>query len=110
SDATATSYPPPAAAPTNLAATVLSDTQIQLTWKDNSTNETGFVVERKSGTAGYAPVFTTAAKANTYTDTGLTKDTLYTYRVKATNSGGDSGYSNDTTAAALPAARPAPPR
>jgi len=35
-------------APTGLAATVLSSTEIELTWQDNSTNESGFKVERKN--------------------------------------------------------------
>ncbi|HOM74744.1 MAG TPA: fibronectin type III domain-containing protein, partial [Fervidobacterium sp.] len=35
-------------APTGLAATVLSSTEIELTWQDNSTNESGFKVERKT--------------------------------------------------------------
>ena len=40
--------------PTNLIATVKSTSQIDLTWEDNSNNETGFKIERKSGSESYA--------------------------------------------------------
>ena len=47
------------AAPSALAATALSTTQINLTWSDNSANETGFKIERKTGSGGtYAQIAT----------------------------------------------------
>jgi len=45
--------------PTNLEATVVSTDQINLSWKDNSDNETGFKVERKTGTDTYSVFATT---------------------------------------------------
>jgi hypothetical protein len=72
-------------APTNLTATATSQTQINLTWADNSTNETGFKVER-AGT----PITTTAANATSYSDSGLSCGTTYSYSVIATNANGDS--------------------
>ncbi len=39
--------------PTVLTGTVASTTQINLSWTDNSTNETGFKIERKTGTGTY---------------------------------------------------------
>jgi hypothetical protein len=36
-------------APTNLAATVVSRSQVGLTWNDTSNNEDGFWIERRSG-------------------------------------------------------------
>ena len=36
-------------APSNLAAQLISGTQVNLTWTDNSTNETGFIIEEKDG-------------------------------------------------------------
>jgi hypothetical protein len=47
--------------PTNLAGTVISTTQINLSWTDNSTNETGFKIERITGTGTYAVVGTVNA-------------------------------------------------
>jgi hypothetical protein len=41
-------------APTELKGTIISKDQVDLTWKDNSTNETGYKIERKtdSGRSG----------------------------------------------------------
>lgn len=83
-------------APSNLTGTVASSTQINLSWTDNSTNETGFKIERKTGTGTYAIVGTTATDVNTFNDTGLTSNTTYTYRVYSYNAGGISPtYSNE---------------
>ena len=82
--------------PSNLRGTVASNTQINLSWTDNSTNETGFKIERKTGTGVYAVVGTTATDINTYSDNGLTSNTTYTYRVYSYNAGGNSPtYSNE---------------
>ena len=83
-------------APSNLTGTVASTTQINLSWTDNSTNETGFKIERKTGTGTYAVVVTTAADVNTFVNTGLTPGTTYTYRVYSNNAVGNSlTYSNE---------------
>ena len=82
--------------PSNLTGSVVSTTQINLTWTDNSTNETGFKIERKTGTGTYAIVGTTATDITTFNDTGLTPSTTYTYRVYSYNAGGNSpNYSNE---------------
>jgi hypothetical protein len=95
----------PPAAPSNLVATAVSS-RIDLTWQDNSNNESGFKIERCQGTqafcngapANYSQIATTAANVTSYQDTGLTASTTYTYRVRAFNGGGDSGYSNNSSA------------
>jgi uncharacterized protein (TIGR02145 family) len=82
--------------PSNLTGTVASSTQINLSWTDNSTNETGFKIERKTGSGTYAVVGTTATDVTTFNNTGLTQSTAYTYRVYSYNSGGNSiNYSNE---------------
>jgi ELWxxDGT repeat protein len=93
--------------PSSLTAVAQSGTQINLTWVDNSSNETGFKVERKTGAGGtYALVTTTAAGATGFNDTSLSMGTQYFYRVRATNSVGDSSNSNEVNATTytLPAA------
>jgi YD repeat-containing protein len=82
--------------PTNLTAVVASLTQINLSWIDNATNETGFKIERKIGTGGtYSQIATLGVNVTTYLDTGLKAGTTYYYRVRAYNGAGDSGYSNE---------------
>jgi uncharacterized protein (TIGR02145 family) len=84
--------------PSNLTGTVASSTQINLSWTDNSTNETGFKIERKTGSGTYAVVGTTATNVTTFNDNGLTASTTYTYRVYSYNAGGNSpSYSNEIT-------------
>lgn len=85
-------------APSNLTGSVASSTQINLTWTDNSTNETGYKIERKTGTETYAVVGSTATNVTTFNDTGLTPNTTYTYRVYSFNTVGNSlTYSNALT-------------
>ncbi|MDF9408361.1 MAG: Exoglucanase B precursor [Pelotomaculum sp. PtaB.Bin013] len=86
------------AAPSDLTATVLSSTSIMLTWDDNSSNETDFIVERKEAGGSYTRVATIDANTTSYTDYGLTDNTKYYYRVLAYNSYGDSEYSNEESA------------
>lgn len=76
--------------PSNLTGTVASTTQINLSWTDNSTNETGFKIERKTGNGTYAVVGTTSTNVTTFNNTGLTPNTSYTYRVYSNNADGNS--------------------
>lgn len=84
-------------APTNLTA-VQSGTQVNLTWSDNSVNETGFVVERATDGINFTVIGTLAAnnkKGNvSFADTNVTVGTTYTYQVKAVNGPIESNYSN----------------
>lgn len=92
--------PPVPSAPTNMTATTASSTSINVSWSDQSNNETAFVLDRATNSAFSAGVqsFTLAANATAYADTGLTPSTTYYYRVRATNSTGSSGYSNIASA------------
>jgi len=91
------------AAPTNLAATTVSTTQINLSWTDNSSDETGFRIERCTGASctNFTQVAEVGANVTTFANTGLTKNTTYTYRVRAFNTGGNSAYSNVASARTL---------
>ncbi len=88
------------AAPTSLAIAAASGTQLDLSWIDNSSNETGFRIERKTGAGGtFAIVGSVGANTVTYHDASLVANTLYYYRVTATNSGLVSAYSNEASLA-----------
>src|SRR5205823_2671715 len=107
--ATATPTPTPTA-PTSLAATAVSSSQINLAWADNSNNESGFKIERSTDGTSFTQVTTVTANTTSYFNTGLTVSTKYYYRVRAYNSGGNSGYSNtvNATTAAPPTPTPTP--
>lgn len=84
-------------APTNLVGN-LTNSQIVLTWTDNSTNETGFTIERKIGTGSYTQIGTVSTNIATYSDVAVSAGNTYTYRVFSNNSAGNSTtYSNEVT-------------
>jgi hypothetical protein len=76
--------------PSNLRATV-SGNRIDLQWRDNAFNETGFVIERgRNGV--YAPAGRVDANVTRFSDAGLPSIGDIAYRVKAVNATGDSRY------------------
>ncbi|MBN2790121.1 MAG: SUMF1/EgtB/PvdO family nonheme iron enzyme [Candidatus Delongbacteria bacterium] len=86
-------------APTNLAATVESETSIKLAWTDNSIGEEGFKIDRKVGSAGtwttdYATVGSNEIE---FTDTGLTAGIIYYYKVRGYCISTYSYYTNEAT-------------
>lgn len=82
------------AAPSNLTATAVSISQIDLKWTDNANNETGYQVERSPNGTSFTKIADLPANATTYQSTGLTPATTYYYRVRAVNAIGPSAYSN----------------
>jgi len=86
----------PPSTPSNLNSSVVSSSQISLSWTDNSNNEDGFKIERKIGSGGtYAQAVTVETEITNYLDTGLTCGTTYYYRIRAYNGAGDSSYSSE---------------
>lgn len=87
-------------APTNLVAHAVSATQIDLTWQDNSSNEIGFRIERSLNAIDFVEIAQVGQDVTAFSDTGLTPNTAYFYRVFAFNGFGNSDPSNiagDTT-------------
>ncbi|MEI6211880.1 MAG: Ig-like domain-containing protein [bacterium] len=80
------------AAPTDFTATTVATNQINLVWTDNATNETGYVVDRSLDSTNWSFVTLTAANATNYSDSGRATNTLYYYRVAASNAAGRSAY------------------
>ncbi|HEX4496200.1 MAG TPA: Calx-beta domain-containing protein [Thermoanaerobaculia bacterium] len=95
------------AAPSNLQATAVSTGEIDLTWNDNSNNETGFSVERRTVTTPYEVVATVGPNTRSAAVTGLDAGSFSLFRVRATGSGSTfSPYSAEAASATL--ATPAP--
>jgi plastocyanin len=89
------------APPTNLAAVAVSMSEIDLTWTDNSANEVGFLIERRTVNETFHEVATAPANATSYEDTVLDPSTFYLYRVRASGGAASSPFSNQASAATL---------
>ena len=83
--------------PTSLTATVVSSSQVNLNWTDNSMSETAYLIERKATSSGaYSQIGSVAMNVQSYIDTyNFASGTAYYYRVRATNGTIYSGYSNE---------------
>ncbi len=94
-----TMLPEPPSAPDSVITTTYSDTRVDITWADNSSNEDGFIIERKSETdTTFIEVARVESDITYYSDTDLTCETTYTYRLIAFNSGGLSEFSPESAA------------
>ncbi len=105
---------PTVKAPSNTNAVTVSESRIDVSWQDNSSNETGFEVWRAQG--GPSGPFTrlVAAGANTaaHHDAGLAASTQYCYQVRTLRAyDGKTSYSafSATACATTPAVPPPPP-
>lgn len=81
---------------------VLHAAQFILTWVDHASNEDGFMIERAAGSGPFTQIATIGAVSGTggtgtYVDSGLPAGSTFSYRVRAFNSAGNSGYSNVAT-------------
>ena len=71
--------------------------QLQLSWTDNSTNETGFKIDRKTGTSGtFAQIASVGANVTSYIDSTVVAGTTYCYQLYAYNTAGNSPYSGQS--------------
>ena len=93
----------PPSSPTSLSASAVSATQINLSWTASTDNVgvTGYKVDQCQGAncSNFVQVGTTSGSTTTYSATGLTASTAYSYRVRATDAAGNlSNYSNTASA------------
>ena len=88
--------------PTQLTATSVSSSRINLAWRDNSDNETGFHVQRRiDGTPDWVSISITAANVTNFGDARLLSSAIYHYRVRAFNGTESSDFSNQAVAASF---------
>lgn len=90
------------AEPSNLSTGTVTSSSIELNWTDNSTSENGFNIYRATSSGNvksdYVQIDTAGSNVTTYTDTGLSENTTYYYRVTAYNTSGDSDITNEASA------------
>jgi len=94
--ATEATPPPP---PSDVQAVAASESQIDLSWTDNSDTEDAFRLERKKNDGDYSFINLVGANTVTYSDKGLSAGTAYSYRIKSLdNIYMDSPFSEAATA------------
>jgi hypothetical protein len=82
--------------PTSLVITPVSSSGISLSWKDNSSDETGFEIYRSETTgSGFTLINTAGTNVTTYTDGGLAASSTHYYKVRAANQAGFSSYTSE---------------
>ncbi len=97
------------AAPSNLVAIAPDWQGVNLTWSDNSRNETDFFIERRLSTnPNWSRIRETAPDTMLYFDENVLQNTTYIYRIQASNDAGVSAYSNEAEVT-LPNGPPAGP-
>ncbi len=82
-------------APTDLTASLLSETSVHLEWTDHSPDETGYDIEQRIKYGLWTVIHTADADVTHYDVTGLTEDTTYAFRVRAVGADAASAYSNE---------------
>ena len=100
----------PPTAPTNLTATATTGTQINLGWTAATDNiaVTGYLIERcqGAGCSTFTQIAAPAGTGTTYSDTGLTPGTSYSYRVRATDAAANLSSYSATASASTPSGTP----
>ena len=100
-DASTSAAPLTPANPTNLMAQSMPGGLVALSWTDNASNETAYLVYRRAGNNGsFVVVATLGSNATAYTDANVNSGTQYFYYVVARNASGNSSPSNTATVSA----------
>ncbi len=86
-------------APGGLTAVLNADNSVSLSWTDGSSNETGFDIQQSTDGINYSTAYSVGANTNQYNTSTLSLETVYSFRIMATNAAGDSTPSNIATVA-----------
>ncbi len=88
---------------TNSESVPVPTSTVTVNWQDNSNNEANFIIERSIHNISFAAIKEVPANTTTFTDTDLTPETTYYYRIKATNNTDSSDFSETLIVKTLPA-------
>jgi hypothetical protein len=98
------------ASPSNLVIQSTEKRSLAISWKDNSSLESGFKIYRSTSPGtGYSLINSVASNITVFSSTGLSPGTSYYFKVTAYNQSGESAYSNEVSASTLPLDVPATP-
>jgi uncharacterized protein len=95
--------------PTDLNARVINEKEVELTWKDESGNEDGFRLERRTPSTQYEELKILPANQTSHIDQTVEPKQFYYYRIQAFNLLGDSSYSNEVVVETRIVERELPP-
>jgi hypothetical protein len=95
-EATITVRAPIPSVPSKLGGTAVCFRRVDLTWHDDSNDEKGFHIYRKT-TDKYTRLASVSSNTTTYTDTTVEPETTYLYKATAYNDAGESEPSNEVS-------------
>jgi len=101
-EATVTTTTTPPNPPSNLVATATGASTVSLAWTDNSSDESGFKIERKISGGVFSEIISVGSNVNSVNDAGLSAGTVYVYRVRAFKAALNSNYTNEATVTTPP--------
>ncbi len=79
-------------APTSLAVSAPNSTNVNLSWVNNSLQQTGVIVERSTDDVNFTQIGLASADVTTYSDATVSPNTTYYYQISAVNSVGSSPF------------------
>tara|TARA_Y100000401_G_C8310615_1_gene219499 strand:+ start:784 stop:1224 length:441 start_codon:yes stop_codon:yes gene_type:complete len=86
--------------------TTLFGADLRLEWQDNSNNEDGFEVWRRVNEGEWLLIGATSVNISTFVDGVIPIGSVLSYRVRAWNQFGESGYTNIVSVGTYPPAAP----
>ena len=86
--------------------TVLNAADLRLEWQDNSDNEDGFEIWRRVNEGEWLLIGATNTDVSTFVDGVIPVGAVLSYRVRAWNQFGESGYTNIVSIGTYPPAAP----